>query len=95
MLRQNAYPRLSLAAESTRIDGDASQVRRFAAQVIHTLGRILLAPPALVVAALAGALFVILLPVCGIASVAEATARSSWGLVRGVFRRDVRADAQR
>lgn len=56
------------------------------------IGRVLLAPFALVLAALAGLVYAVLLPICGIASIAEATARASWGIVRDAFRR-TRQDA--
>ena len=52
-----------------------------------SVGRVLLAPFAIVLAALAGLLYAVLLPICGISSIAEATARASWAIVRDAFRR--------
>ena len=52
-----------------------------------SVARVLLAPFALLLAALAGILYAVLLPICGVASIAEATARTSWGIVRDAFRR--------
>jgi hypothetical protein len=44
--------------------------------------RLLVAPLAALVAAVAGLLYVLLLPICGIASMAGAAAQASWRLVR-------------
>ena len=44
--------------------------------------RLLLLPFAALAAAAAGLVFVVLLPICGIASIASALAEASWGLVR-------------
>jgi hypothetical protein len=52
------------------------------ARLARAVARVLLAPFALVVAAGAGLVFVFLLPVCGLASVAESISRASWALVR-------------
>lgn len=52
------------------------------ARLARAIARVLLAPFALVVAAGAGLLFALLLPVCGVASIAEAISRASWALVR-------------
>jgi hypothetical protein len=49
---------------------------------VRAIASVLLAPIALVVAAGAGLLFALLLPVCGVASIAEAISRASWTLVR-------------
>lgn len=95
MLRQNAYPRASLAVASIPTYTASGTLRRTVAQRGLLVGRIVLAPFALVAAAVAGLLFVILLPICGIASVAEATAKSSWLLVRDTFRRPRAAESHR
>lgn len=55
------------------------------------LARLLIAPLAVVAAALAGVIFVVLLPVCGIATIAEGLARASWRYVR---RSDAGRDAR-
>ena len=94
MLRQNAYPRASLAVASMPTDPERP-LRQSAARGWRMIGRLVLAPFALAAAAAAGLVFVILLPVCGIASVAEATAKSSWALVRDAFRRPRAAESRR
>jgi hypothetical protein len=75
-------PRSSFAATPPG-DGDVPpSVRRTAAGRGGRAGRIALAPLAAVVAALAALVYVVLLPICGIATIAEAVARSSWAAVR-------------
>lgn len=86
MLRQNAYPRASLAAASIPIDGNGGEVRLCVARTIRLVARLAVVPFAAATAAVAGGLFVILLPICGIASLAEAAAKASWALVRRAFR---------
>lgn len=66
------------------------EVRQAAAFPRSRAARLLLAPLALVVGAVAGVVFAVLLPICGIASIAEAMTRASWGLVRAAFRREPR-----
>jgi hypothetical protein len=66
--------------------GSAPDVRQ-AATPAPSAGRILLAPFALLLAAIAGLVYALLLPICGIASIAEATARASWAIVHDAFRR--------
>lgn len=85
MLRQNAHPRPPIAARAAPPAPPA--VRQLAARGAAAIGRILIAPFALALAAIAGMVYAVLLPICGIASIAEATARASWALVRGAFRR--------
>jgi hypothetical protein len=48
--------------------------------------RILIAPFAAALAAIAGLVYVLLLPVCGIASVASAIAQACWRTLRGATR---------
>jgi hypothetical protein len=55
------------------------------ARLARAIARVLLAPFALVVAAGAGLVFVLLMPVCGLASIAGSISRSSWALVRGAM----------
>ncbi len=67
----------------------AGGLRRKIARPAGTLARLLAAPFVAAAAALSGLLFVILLPICGIASIAEGIARASWGWVRrAVARRE-------
>ena len=74
-------------SSSSPSSGDAAESARQAATAGWSVGRVLLAPFALVIAALAGLLYAVLLPICGISSIAEATARTSWAIVRDAFRR--------
>jgi hypothetical protein len=60
-------------------------MRRFAATRWPVLARVLLAPFVLALAAIAGVVFAILLPVCGVATIAEAVAKGGWAFVRGVL----------
>ena len=78
--------RAAVASGEARGDED---LRRKGARPLATLGRLLLAPFVAAAAALSGILFVVLLPVCGIASIAEGIARASWRWVRrAVARRE-------
>jgi hypothetical protein len=74
--------RTTFAAPPTSGPGGAVRVRPFAAPRWSAVGRVILAPFALVLAALGGVLFAILLPICGIATIAEAVAKGSWAFVR-------------
>ncbi len=81
MLRQNATGRMSFADSAGQSDPSES-VRHSAAQRGRVALRVLAAPLVLVAGALAGAVFLILLPVCGIASIAEGVAREAWRFLR-------------
>jgi hypothetical protein len=50
------------------------------------VARLALAPFAAVLAAVAGLLYVLLLPICGIASIASAVALASWSTLRDAVR---------
>jgi hypothetical protein len=50
------------------------------------VARVLVAPFAAAVAAIAGLVYVLLLPICGIASIASAVALASWSTLREVTR---------
>jgi hypothetical protein len=60
-------------------------MRQSAAPFLTTILRLIVAPFALAAAALAGIVFVVLLPICGIATVSEGIAKASWRFVRGAF----------
>ncbi len=79
MLRRTVPP--CAAGPRPRGDLDA-RPGHLVARPWATAAWIALAPFAALGAALAGLVFVVLLPVCGIASIAEAVARSCWGAVR-------------
>lgn len=78
MLRRIEQTRTSFAAVSIADRIEQVELRREAARRFAAIGRIAVAPLAVLAAALAGAVFVVLLPVCGIASIAEGIARSCW-----------------
>jgi hypothetical protein len=78
MLRRIAQGRTSFAAVGIGHEIEEVDVRRGGARLVASLGRILLAPLAALAAALAGAVFLVLLPICGIATIAEGVARSCW-----------------
>jgi hypothetical protein len=84
MLR-SVHPRTTFAAPPASAPDGAVRMRPFAAARWSAAGRVVLAPFALVLAAAAGVLFAILLPICGIATIAEAVARGGWAFVRGAL----------
>jgi hypothetical protein len=84
MVRQIVQPRMTFAAPPAPEDGGVRHVRRSVAESCPLFLRVLLAPLVLALAAIAGVLFAILLPVCGIATIAEAVAKGGWAFVRGV-----------
>lgn len=65
-------------------------VRWKAAGRIAAISRFAALPLAALAAGVTGLLFLVLLPVCGIASIAEAMARASWAYVRKGLRRPTR-----
>ncbi len=69
-------------------------VRRIAASP-RRWWRVALAPLLLLAAALAGLLFVILLPICGLASIAQGAASAAWDLAREAAPRLPRRHAHR
>lgn len=81
MIRQEAR-RASFTASESRSGLAEGPLRQKGARLPATLLRLLLAPLVALVAALSGALFVLLLPICGIASIAEGIARASWRHLR-------------
>ncbi len=82
MARHDARARTTFAGEGVRSLGGGAPVRRSAAPIARAVMRLIVAPFALVAAALAGLLFAVLLPICGIATISEGIARSSWRFVR-------------
>jgi hypothetical protein len=95
MPRADAHARTSFAAlEASSATGGGS-VRQPAARLGAALGRLLLAPFALLAAAAAGLLFAVLLPICGIASIAEGIAKAAWRFVRETFSHPPHRSARR
>ncbi len=84
MLRRSVQP-----VTSTDPAGGRSGARRSVARRFAQVGWILLAPWAALAAALAGLVFVVLLPICGIASLAEGFSCACWRAARdAAFPRD-------
>jgi hypothetical protein len=79
--RPDAGARSTFADGGDRSPADAAPVRRSAARIAAIAVR-LIAPVAAAVAALAGLLFAALLPICGIATICEGIALTSWRFVR-------------
>ena len=77
MLRRTVQGRTSFAAVEVEHEIE-SDLRHRGARLAAALARLLVAPVAAAAAAIAGAVFVVLLPVCGIATIAETVARSCW-----------------
>jgi hypothetical protein len=82
MLRRLVEPRTPFAAAPPLRTGDAAPQRPGAAHARSALARAVLAPFAAALLALAGLVYVLLLPICGIASVASAVAQASWAVLR-------------
>lgn len=85
VLRQNATGRMTFA-DSTGPADPSESVRHSAAHRRAIALRVLAAPLVLAAMAIGGAIFLILLPVCGIASIGEGIAREGWRFLRATFR---------
>jgi hypothetical protein len=72
-------------ADSTGPLGPAESLRHPVARKGRVALRVLAAPAAVAAVAVAGALFLILLPICGIASIAEGVARDAWRFLRATL----------
>jgi hypothetical protein len=94
MVRQVVQMRTTFAPEpspSRPAFGEGRrEVRQSAALPRSRVARLLLAPFAILAGAVSGVVFAVLLPICGIASIAEAMTRACWALVRSAFRRESR-----
>ncbi len=86
-MRQAVHDRIEAGGGERLASPSDDCVRPNVAWQIAAITRIAALPFAALTAALAGLLFVVLLPVCGIASIAEAMARTSWAFVRSGRRR--------
>jgi len=95
MLRHDVHPRPTFAGLPAPEGHGAAPVRRSAAPRRAWLLRLLLVPFAAVAAAVAGLVFAVLLPVCGIATIAEGIARASLHVVRDAFAHAPRPRARR
>jgi endonuclease/exonuclease/phosphatase (EEP) superfamily protein YafD len=85
MVRHAVQSRTTFAAPPPVEGGGPRDVRQGAARSWPVAVRVLLAPAVLACAGLAGAVFAILLPLCGIATIAEAVAKLGWKFVRGAL----------
>jgi hypothetical protein len=94
MVRQVVQMRTTFASarspSSPTLGDRRREVRQSAAFPRSRAARLALAPFAIVLGAVAGVVFAVLLPICGIASIAEAMTRACWALVRAAFRREHR-----
>jgi hypothetical protein len=84
-LRQSAAARTSFAAESAHRSDALARASRALARQIAAAGALALAAVAALAAALAGLVYVVLLPVCGIAWIAGGVARACWSAVSGAL----------
>jgi hypothetical protein len=83
MLRQGAHPRSSFVEPSSLPRSpERVRVRQAVAEVAAFVARLVMLPLVAVGGALAGVMFVLLLPICGIASIAEGIALGAWRQVR-------------
>lgn len=82
MSRRSDPPRSPFAAAPPGAGGAGGPVWRSAAPRGRSFLRLAVVPFAALAAVLGGLVFVVLLPICGIASIGEAVARASWELVR-------------
>lgn len=82
MPRHDVHPHAACSGLPAIEGRTAAPVRPSAARRGAWLLRLVLAPFAAVTAAAAGLVFVVLLPICGIATIAEGIAKASWQLVR-------------
>ena len=78
MLRRFARGRTSFAAVEVERRIERVALREGGVRRVAAVGRMVVLTLRLIAAALAGAVFVVLLPICGIASIAEGIARSCW-----------------
>jgi len=95
MLRDDIHPRPTFAGLPAPDGHTAAPARRSAAPRRALLLRLLLVPFAAVAAAVAGLVFAVLLPICGIATIAEGIARASLHAVRDAFAHDPHPPARR
>lgn len=95
MLRHNAHPPATSSTPLPIESRGVAAVRQGAAARGAAYLRVALAPIALLFAALGGAVFAILLPICGIATIAEGIARGAWAFVRGAMPQTLSRSATR
>ncbi len=94
-MRQTAHSRTDSAGGDGSSSAGDSFLRQPAARPPVSALRLIVAPFVAIAAALAGLVFVVLLPICGIASIAEAVAQGSWRFLRDSFGREPHPPARR
>lgn len=85
MLRPDDQGRTTFARDVDGARGGSAPVRQSAARPARIALRLIAAPIVCVAAALAGLVFAVLLPICGIATICEGIAKASWRFVRETF----------
>jgi hypothetical protein len=85
MLRSEGDGRTTFAGGEPAPAASAGPVRQSAARPHALLARLLVAPFLVLAAAAAGLVFAVLLPICGIATIAESIAKAAWRFVRETF----------
>ncbi len=95
MAQPNVEARTRFAPTGDGSPGDVPPVRPSAAGVTALVVRLIVAPFALLAAALAGIVFAVLLPICGIATICEGIAGTAWAFVREALARRPHPRARR
>ncbi len=95
MVRHPVQARTSFAAARVAVAEEPAGMPRSAARLSVSMVRLIVAPFALAAAALAGLVFAALLPICGIATICEGFAKTSWRFVRDTFSREPHLPARR
>lgn len=85
MLRDDDEGRTSFAGGADAGAPRGAPVRRTAARWTTWVVRLIVAPLAGVAGAIAGLMFAVLLPICGIATICEGIAKASWRFARDAF----------
>lgn len=95
MLRTDDQGRTTFARDAGSAPGGAVPVRQSAARPAKIALRLIAAPIVVLAAAVAGLVFALLLPICGIATISEGIAKASWRFVRETFAHLPRRQAHR
>ena len=85
MPRHHDQRRTTFAGSPVASPGGPAPASRSAARVATAALRLIVAPFAAIAAAAAGLVFAVLLPICGIATIAEAIAKAAGRFVRDTF----------
>ncbi len=85
MFRPDDQGRTTFARDEDSARGGSAPMRQSAARQARIALRLIAAPIVCAAAALAGLVFAVLLPICGIATISEGIAKASWRFVRETF----------